>query len=352
MNKNLAVDRRRRWRRTLAAAAGTVLLSVTAACGSGSDKAVSGRESVKFGVFPVFVSLPIWVAKEKGFFDKNGLDVALKTITTGPAMISALASNSIDAMIIGETSVESARASGLSIKMVSVTYPTSISHILASNEVMKTCTYVGQPYPKPMLCAKGKRVGIIGGVGTESYTVGVSLLSAAGMTEKDVSFVPIGGGEAGGNFLKEGKIDIQLGEDTAAAFTELLGVGKSLMDVRKQGVFADWVGEAVWAMEPNLKKSPKKFQKLADSMDEAVAWIRDPANKDEAVKIFKKYAPAVSEPTIAKVVESTRESWGSEASCDQVMNVVNWLVETKTIEAAKADKSCDELVWKTAHISK
>lgn len=353
--KILSTSRRSPVRRAIAGALGALLLTSTlAACGGGSgdEKTASGQDKVDFGVFPVFVSLPVWVAKEQGFFDKHDLSVSVKTITTGPAMISALASGSLDSMVIGVTSVETARASGMPLKMVAVTLPTSIYHVFGSNKVIADCEYVGQPYPEPLKCVKGKKIGIIGGLGTESHTVGLSLLNQVGLEEKDVTFVPIGGGEGGGQALKEGQIDIQLAEDTAAAFTEGLGAGERLTDIQSQGVFESWVGGAAWVMEPELKKNPEKYGRISDALAEAVEWIIDPANEEAAAKIFKKYSPTISEDTIVKVVRSTRESWGSEASCDQVMSVVDWLVDNGTVAADKADKSCDDLVSESARVTK
>ncbi|MFS3130553.1 ABC transporter substrate-binding protein [Nocardioides sp. Bht2] len=353
--KILSTSRRGPVRRAIAGAAGALLLASTlAACGGGSgdEKTASGQDKVDFGVFPVFVSLPVWVAQEQGFFDDHDLSVSLKTITTGPAMISALASGSLDAMVVGVTSVETARVSGMPLKMVAVTLPTSIYHVFGSTELMKDCDYVGQPYPAPLKCAKGKKIGIIGGLGTESHTVGLSLLNQVGLKEKDVTFVPIGGGEGGGQALKEGQIDIQLAEDTAAAFTTGLGAGEPLTDIQTQGVFESWVGGAAWAMDPEIQKNPEKFQRMSDALADAVEWIVDPANEAAAAKIFKKYSPTISEETIVAVLQNTRKSWGSEASCDQVMNAVNWLVENGTIDGDKADKSCDDLLTKSARVTK
>ncbi|CAM3228625.1 ABC transporter substrate-binding protein [Nocardioides dubius] len=353
--KILSSARRGPVRRVVAGALGALLLTSTlAACGGADDdqKTASGQDKVDFGVFPVFVSLPVWVAQEQGFFDKHDLAVSLKTITTGPAMISALASGSLDSMVIGVTSVETARASGMPLKMVGVTLPTSIYHVFGSNDVIKDCAYVGQPYPEPLKCVKGKKIGIIGGLGTESHTVGLSLLNEVGLEEKDVTFVPIGGGEGGGQALKEGQIDIQLAEDTAAAFTVGLGAGERLTDIQSQGVFSSWVGGAAWGMDPEIKKNPEKFQRISDALAEAVAWIVDPANEAAAAKTFKKYAPGVSEETIVTVLENTRDSWGSEASCDQVMSVVDWLVDNGTVDGGKADKSCDDLITESARITK
>lgn len=340
-------------RRAVAMVAMVLVIGATgcgARSGTGSISA-DGAESVRFGVFPVFVSLPAWVAAEKGFFKDEGLNVELKTITTGPAMTSAVASNSIDAMVIGATSVETARTSGMDLKMFAVTYPASIAYVMASDELLAECEDADGPYPEPIRCLDGKRVGIIGGVGTESYTVAMSVLNAAGLEEGDVSFVPTGGGEAGATFLKEGKIDVSFTEDTGAAATELMGAGASLADIKSEGVFADWIGSAAVATSANLEESPEKYEKLANALAEAVAWLGDPANQDEAAAIFKQHAPQVGDETIAAVIESTRTSWGSEADCQSVMNVVDWLVASGSIDEAKADESCRDLVASTAQVS-
>jgi len=351
MKNDQVAPRTHAWRRSLAAIASGLLLVSTAACSSAGSAPGSDADKVKFGVFPVFVSLPVWVALEKGFFGDHGLDVEATTITTGPAMMSAVASNSIDATVIGATSVETARTSGMDLKFFAVTYPASIAHVMASNDLLAECEHAGKPFPEPLLCAKGKKIGVIGGVGTESYTTAKSALNLVGLTEKDESFVPIGGGEGGAAFLQEKSIDVQFTENTGAAAAELMGAGSTLTDLNAQGVFAEWVGSGAVASGANLESSPEKFQKISDALDDAVAWLSDPANEEEATAIFKKYSPEVSDEVASKTVAGTGRQWGSKASCAQFMNVIDWLVENGAIDPAKADKSCTDLVASTAQVS-
>ncbi|OYD69905.1 ABC transporter substrate-binding protein [Rhodococcus sp. OK302] len=348
----------RTWaRRAAAISVSSVLLLSAAACGTASETPQNSNgeagasEDFSVGVFPVFVSLPAWVAEDQGMFSKHGLNVTLKTINTGPTMVSALASNSVDAIVNGLTGVETARAGGLPIKMVAVTYPHSIYSMLASNDVIDGCREAGKPYPKPIQCAKGKRVGIVGGVGTESYTVALSVLKEAGLTEQDVSMVPIGGGEAGGGAMEAGQIDIQFAEDTGAAYTtQVLKVGKDLVNLKTEGVFANWIGEAMWAMEPNLQKSPAAYEKFAAAIDEAVEWIRDPSNTDALAATFKKYVPTLNPGTISAVSKDTAPFFGSTSTCSSVQNVTQWLVSTGALTSSQAP-ACEDLLSNPAQVT-
>lgn len=348
----------RPWARRAAAIGLSGLLALSAAACGGASEAAQGSNpesgsttDFSVGVFPVFVSLPAWVAQEQGMFSKHGLNVTLKTINTGPTMVSALASNSVDAIVNGLTGVETARASGLDLKMLSVTYPHSIYSMLASNGVVDSCPEARQPYPKPILCAKGKRIGLIGGLGTESYTVALSVLQEVGLTEQDVSLVPIGGGEAGGGAMQAGQIDIQFAEDTAAAYTtRVLEVGKDLVDLKKEGIFANWVGEAMWAMEPRLRESPAAFEQFSAAIDDAVEWIRDPAHVDALTATFKKYAPTLDPKTVATVAKETAPFFGSTSTCSSVDNVTQWLVATGGLQSGQAPR-CEDLLSETAQVA-
>ncbi|WP_292637423.1 ABC transporter substrate-binding protein, partial [Mesorhizobium sp.] len=69
-----------------------VAATATAAC----------ADTVKLGLQPWLGYGPLWVAKEKGFFEKNGVDVALTTFNWDQDMTAALASGNLD-VIAGAT---------------------------------------------------------------------------------------------------------------------------------------------------------------------------------------------------------------------------------------------------------
>lgn len=338
----------RRLLRAFAFGVCAILVTGLSACGiPGNDS--SNKFTV--GVFPLYVSMPVWVAQEQGIFEQHGLDVDVKTILSGPTLISALNSNSIDVMLNGATIALSARATGQPINLITPTIPSSIYHMIVSKQVIDSCPYVNDPYPKPILCAKGKRIGV-GSLGTESHIAGITILEEAGLEETDASWVPAGGGEALGSSMQQGQIDIMFAEDTAATYaTEVINVGSPLVDLKHDGPFADWFGNGAWALEPQLQQSPEKYQQFADAVGDAIAWIKDPANVAEARAVFKKNAPNISDQTIDGVLASSTNSFGTTATCSSIETITKWLTKTNQIAEGKGPTTCRDIEWKTATFS-
>ncbi|RVW07802.1 ABC transporter substrate-binding protein [Prescottella agglutinans] len=295
--------------------------------------------------------MPVWVAQDQGIFAQHGLDVEVKTILAGPTMISALNSQSIDAMLNGATIAVTASATGQPIKMITPTIPKSIYNLIASKEVMDSCPYVNEPYPKPILCAKGKRIGVVA-LGTESHIGGITVLEEAGLKESDVSWVPASAGEMIGSSMQAGQIDLFFGEDTAATYaTEVIKVGSPLVDLKHDGPFVDWFGNGVWALEPQLQRSPDKYQKFTDAISDAITWINDPANSTEARAIFKKNSPNTSDATVDAVIASSHDYFGTTATCSSIETITTWLTKTNQLAAGKGPATCHDISWQTVSFS-
>lgn len=327
----------------------SVLVVGLSACGASGGGDSPNKLTV--GVFPLYVSMPVWVAQDRGMFEQHGLDVDLTTILAGPTLISALNSKSIDVMLNGATIALPARATGQPIDLIAATVPASIYHMIASKQTMDSCPYANAPYPKPILCAKGKRIGV-GALGTESHIAGITVLEEAGLEEADASWVPAGGGEALGSSMRAGQIDIMFAEDTAATYaTQVVKVGSPLVDLKHDGPFADWFGNGAWALEPQLRQSPEKYQRFVDAIGEAIAWIKDPVNAAEARAVFKVNVPNMSEETIDGVIASSRDSFGTTATCSSIETISRWLTKTNQLADGKGPTTCNDIAWKNTVFS-
>ncbi|MDX8514468.1 ABC transporter substrate-binding protein [Mesorhizobium captivum] len=56
----------------------------------------ASADTIKLGLQPWLGYGPLWVAKEKGFFEKNGVDVALTMFNWDQDLAAALASGNLD----------------------------------------------------------------------------------------------------------------------------------------------------------------------------------------------------------------------------------------------------------------
>ena len=189
-------------------------------------------------------------------------------------------------------------------------------------------------------------------LGSEAYIAGTSLLRQVGLEESDVTWVPAGGGEGIGKAMTAGQIDIMLAEDTAAIYaTQILRIGRPLVDLKTAGMYADWFGNGAWALESQLKATPADYQAFADAIADAVDWISDPANQAGARAIYRKYSPTSSDATIDAVTADSADYFGTTARCSGLENIAEWLIETKQIDRGNGPGSCTDMAWKTAKLA-
>jgi NitT/TauT family transport system substrate-binding protein len=76
---------------------------------------------VRVGVIPVVGAAPLFVANGEGWLKAAGLDVTVTTFESGPNMIQALASGTIDVYVAGVAPLGVARARGVDVKVVAST---------------------------------------------------------------------------------------------------------------------------------------------------------------------------------------------------------------------------------------
>jgi len=85
-------------RRTATAALAAAALTLVAACGGGDspETDAEGGTKVKVGVIPIVDTAPIWLGKEKGFFEDEDIDLEITTTTGGAAAVPGVVSGDFD----------------------------------------------------------------------------------------------------------------------------------------------------------------------------------------------------------------------------------------------------------------
>lgn len=101
-------------RRFALALAGVVVLS-------GAAVAQPTRVNARVGVIPIVGAAPLFVADGEGWLKQAGVDVATTTFESGPAMIQALASGSLDVYVGGVAPLGVARSRGVDVRVVAST---------------------------------------------------------------------------------------------------------------------------------------------------------------------------------------------------------------------------------------
>jgi NitT/TauT family transport system substrate-binding protein len=88
---------------------------------SSAGVAQSARVKARVGVIPIVGAAPLFVADGEGWLKQAGVDVSATTFESGPAMIQALASGSLDVYVGGVAPLGVARSRGVDVKVVAST---------------------------------------------------------------------------------------------------------------------------------------------------------------------------------------------------------------------------------------
>jgi NitT/TauT family transport system substrate-binding protein len=246
-------------------------LLVFAMVACGRDQAASGKKSSE----PLKVTLPTWtgygplfLAKEKGFFKKNGVDVDLSIVEGLAERKQALASGKIDGMATALDVQVTLAASNIPVNVVWVL---DDSHggdgILVKNGI------------NDIKDLKGKTMAFE--VGSTSHMLALTALKQGGLTDKDVKVVPMSAGDAGAAFAA-GKVDAAVTWEPwlskgAKANGKVLLTTKDL-----PGIIVDTIS----FKKDVIKNRPDDVKAFVKAMGEAMAYWKE--HKQEADEIMAK----------------------------------------------------------------
>ncbi len=226
---------------------------------------------------------PLYIAKEGGYYEKYGLDVNL-TFAVHPAGIAMVVSG--EAVMTNyplEQAMPAASRDG-SLIIVGSQYKKSSFALMAP----KTFSSVRD--------LKGKKIGV-SQIGDAPYNYSVALLARAGLTPKDVEWVPIGtdvNGRAAA--LKSSRVDATM--LTAPVWFKFEEQGfKSLANTSD---YDDIYAPTVYVFKKStLAANPKLPELLLKAHAEAIKRLYD--DKAFAVKMYLKYNPTDDPADVARV---------------------------------------------------
>ncbi len=155
-----------------------------------SSGAVPAKDRVKAGVLRLTSSAPVFVAQEKGFFGKEGLEVEMLFFKSAQPIAVALASGDVHIGATGLTAgLYNAVAGGLEAKIVADKGRIWPGYQLVGIMVSNRAWDQGVRSLKDL---KGRRIGVTQIGSTFHYMLG-NLLPKAGLALSDVTVTPLGG---------------------------------------------------------------------------------------------------------------------------------------------------------------
>lgn len=245
---------------------------IFAGCGSSKQPAASKEQplqKVRFAVSTWSGFGPLFMARDKGFFKEQGLDVEITIIEGMAERKQALASKSLDGLAITFDTATTIIDNGLPLKIM-----------WALADSYGADGLIVKPEINSVQDLRGKTVAFDGA--TASHILLTAILEKNGMTEKDIKPLQMTPGDAGAAFVA-GKIDAAL---TWQPWLSKATNGKVLATSKE---FPGMIVDTIALRADFVQNNPSVPQKLVNAMAATMKWYyANSANTAEGNKIMAK----------------------------------------------------------------
>ena len=254
---------------------------------------------------PSLESITPYVAIEKGFFKKYGLDVEVVEFRGDNTHVKALLSGDIDMSInMGATEGIVGAAKKVPIKLWVVSNPITPYHLIARREAGTT-----------LQALVGKSVAV-SGIGAISYHIPRIVMERSGVDPEKFKYVVVGSPADRFKAIVAGKVDVTVVTNTEVA---KLGSYPDIIDlVNVPKVVPEIPYEFGMAKDDYIQKNQETIYKLAKAIIESNRWIA--TNKAGTVEVARKILPDEPAEVLSKTYDlADPRLWGvngdiSEAS--------------------------------------
>jgi ABC-type nitrate/sulfonate/bicarbonate transport system substrate-binding protein len=218
------------------------------------------------------VATTLWVAQEKGFFAKNGLDVQTIFIPGSPTLIATINTGDVQMAYTGGTATLGAAVGGLDMKIIA-----AFSNFVQTD-------FVVRPEIKTAADVKGKRIGVtsIGGTGWMSAMLAMEQLGLS--PERDrISLAAFGDQRVISQALETGTIQ---GASLAGVFSQRLRrMGYNFLgEVEKIPL----VGTSIVVKADYLAAHQAIARSALRALLDGHGYLLNPANKAAVMEIMTK----------------------------------------------------------------
>lgn len=260
----------------------------------------------------------IYLAKDKGYFAEEGLDVNVQAGGFGLDPIKQVASGADAFGIAGAGNLLIARTQDIPVVAIGAYFQLNgVGYMTRKDSGITTFKQF-----------KGKRIGVQ--TGSDTDTLYRALLVKNGMTSKDVREVPI---QYDMTPFVSGQIDILPGYVTNQPITlDGKGIQTSIVTAQSEGLF--FYGSAFITSEKLISENPELVRKFMRGLQKG--WSAFFANKDEAVAIAHKWAPEFDAKDLPKIYDAALPLIKGNTPGLEIngMQEDRWLATAKVLEDA------------------
>jgi NitT/TauT family transport system substrate-binding protein len=270
------------------------IIGIVLSTGLGAVNESAGQSSslTAFYTAPVVSMAPMWIAKEAGFFKKQGLDVKLVFIASGPMGTTAILSGDVDVGIIGGFAPIRAIVGGAKNLVM-----------IGQSKNRMTGAIVGKKDIASVQDLKGKRLGI-DRIGSNPDMFTQASLARFNIDPlKDLQYIQLGSIGNGIPALKAGTIDAVSTSTPHDLFAQRLGF-KVILDITAMKI--PLASTVLLSARNTVERKHADLAKFMRAYAEAVHYFL--TNKEGTIQIVAKYTKVEDREVNGHAIESESEA--------------------------------------------
>jgi ABC-type nitrate/sulfonate/bicarbonate transport system substrate-binding protein len=219
--------------------------------------------------------LPLWMAKEQGFFSKYGVPSETIFIRQAPTLVAALTSGDIQIGYTGGTAVLGAAAGGSDLRILAA-FTNRVTYDVVARRGIKT--------PEDL---RGKIFGVQS-IGGTVWMGAILALEHFGLDpiRDNISLIAAGDQSVLAQALVAGTIDVTVLDGVMSRTLREKGF-PILAELSKANIPISSVG--IVAKGTFIQKNPQQIENTLKALIESEAFIFGPGNKNIALGVLKKY---------------------------------------------------------------
>src|SRR5262249_1492415 len=216
----------------------------------------------------------VWVAKELGMFERNGLGVELVFIGSGATNIQGLINNNVQIAVTGAAAIVSAAARGVDLVMVGSMYDGMLFDLIADKSITATSDL------------RGKKIGISRFGGSSHYAVVAMAKKMDLDPTKDVIIVQAGTDRMRAGAIVNGAIHATVVTPPVDQKYKALGIHK-LLSIKDLGI--PYVNDAIVVNRGYYRENRTIVRNFLRALVESFAFYKNSSNRDTVIKVMAKY---------------------------------------------------------------
>lgn len=286
----------------------TALAAVSACGGSAnSDNSSVASSTIKVLGYPNQVQdLLLKVAQDEGFFKESGVTVTTADYPTSLEGSQAVQATKSDVLQMTAGSLMSSWQNKGEMQYFCGLMPSIPNEIMAEPGTDLPSMADGASWEEVLMSLAGKKVGFPQPEGTGWWRVYVAAMGEAGVAEKDVVTVNVGTSTSSiQQMLESGQIDAAVVSSTGTQVLKEAGKAVTLMPFQEgPPVYTELFGAGYAAPASELKKRPEAFASFCKGIKEALAFVQEDANADDAaaeLTDLQGIPPAAAKAVLAEV---------------------------------------------------